>query len=149
MSLDLLFYLIHLPIFPAWALLFLAPKWRCTQMFVHTALIPLVLGALYTTLLARGILGESTAGAGFNSLSSVMALFAHPIGALNSWIHFLIFDLFVGAWISRDAIRHGIRLPTTWPFLFFALTFAPLGLAAWLVFKGLSGRGWSLQETSP
>ncbi len=149
MSPDQIFYLIHLPIFPAWALLFLAPKWRGTQVFVHTALIPLVLGLLYTLLLARGIMGESTPGAGFNSLPAVMALFAHPIGALNSWVHFLIFDLFVGAWISRDAIRHSIKTPVTWPFLVFALMFAPLGLAAWLVFKGITGRGWSLQETTP
>ena len=148
MSPDLLFYLIHLPIFPAWALLFVAPRWRGTQIFVHSALIPLTLDALYAMLLARGIMGESTPGAGFNSLPAVMALFAHPIGALNSWTHFLIFDLFVGAWISRDALRHSIALPATWPFLFFALMFAPLGLALWLLFKGITGRGWSLQEIS-
>ncbi|MCO4823649.1 MAG: DUF4281 domain-containing protein [Amylibacter sp.] len=148
MSPDLLFYAIHLPIFPAWALLAVAPRWRGTRFFVHSALIPLILGALYSTLLARGIMGESTPGAGFNSLPAVMALFAHPIGALNSWTHFLIFDLFIGAWISRDAIRHNIGQIATLPFLFFALMFAPLGLALWLLFKGITGRGWSLQETS-
>jgi hypothetical protein len=147
MSPDQIFYAVHLPIFPAWALLFFAPKWRGTQVFVHTALIPLALGTVYTLLLTRGIMGESTPGAGFNSLPAVMALFAHPISALNSWVHFLIFDLFVGAWISRDAVRHRVKTPFTWPFLFFALMFAPLGLAAWLVFKGVTGRGWSLQET--
>lgn len=149
MPAETLFFLIHIPIFPAWALLAIAPRWQGTQIFVHSALIPLILGALYASLLARGILGESAPGAGFNSLGSVMALFSHPIGALNSWTHFLIFDLFVGAWISRDAIRHNVGQAATLPFLFFALMFAPLGLTFWLIFKGVTKRGWSLNETTP
>lgn len=149
MSPETLFFVIHLPVFPAWALLAVAPRWQGTQIFVHSALIPLILGALYVSLLARGIAGESAPGAGFTSLAAIMALFSHPVGALNSWTHFLIFDLFVGAWISRDAIRHNVRQIATLPFLFFTLMFAPLGLALWLLFKGLTNRGWTLHETAP
>ena len=147
MQLETLFYAVHLLIFPAWALLAIAPRWHLTQTLVHSALIPVIMGSIYVWLLSRGIMGESSPNAGFNSLPAVMALFAHPVGALNSWIHFLIFDLFVGAWITRDAGRLGFTRLATLPFLFFSLMFGPLGLLLWLVFKGLTGRGWSLQET--
>jgi hypothetical protein len=75
----------------------------------------------------------------FRSLAGVMALFDAPYGVLAGWLHFLAFDLFVGAWIVEDALRRGvpawariIPLPLTF-------MFGPAGLGLYLLMRaGLS-----------
>jgi len=142
---------LHAIVFPAWALLAIAPGWRWTQRLVHAALIPLVMGAVYLAFLTAAIgFGQSDPQAGMGTLAGVMALFSHPVGALTGWTHFLVFDLFVGAWISRDARRCGIAHWVVLPALFLSLMFGPLGLLLYLLVRKVSGKGgWSLSETVP
>ena len=89
---ETLYLGLHLIIFPAWALLLLAPRWSWTQRLVHTAFFPLLLGAVYASFLSAGIFfGQASDGAGFSTLAGVMALFAHPVGALTGGTHYLLF----------------------------------------------------------
>ena len=130
----LTFYLVHLPVLPCWLLLFCAPEARLTGRLVHSGLIPLAMSAIYAALLFSGIvLGQAAPGAGMGSLAGVIALFSHPVGSLTGWVHFLTFDLFVGAWIARDARALDMGHAGTLPCLFLTLVFGPLGLAAHLL----------------
>ena len=43
---------------------------------------------------------------GFGSLADVATLFGKPELLLAGWIHYLAFDLFIGAWEVRDAQRN-------------------------------------------
>ncbi|MDG1952967.1 MAG: ABA4-like family protein, partial [Gammaproteobacteria bacterium] len=73
-------------------------------------------------------------GGGFGSLASVMILFSDPNLLLAGWIHYLAFDLFVGAWEVRDAQRTGIHHLLVVPCLFATLMAGPAGLAFyWLL----------------
>ena len=69
-----------------------------------------------------------SAEGGFDTLANVMLLFDTPGTALAGWVHFLAFDLFVGAWIVRDAERHGFYHLVTWPSLVLTFLFGPIGL---------------------
>ena len=40
-------------------------------------------------------------------LDGVVALFGVRQAIFVGWVHYLVFDLFVGAWIARDAGRLG------------------------------------------
>lgn len=147
MSYATLYLLIHLPVMPAWALLFVAPNHRWTRHYVHSGLLPLIMGAIYAVFLFCGVfLGFSAPEAGMNSLSAVMALFSHPVGTLTGWSHFLAFDLFVGAWIARDAVRLGMGHAGTLPALVLALMFGPLGLCWHLLRRAATGHGLSLAD---
>ena len=139
---------LHILIAPAWLLLAFAPGWTWTRRVVHTALFPLILAAIYLSFLSAGVLfGQAHEEAGMSSLAAVMALFSHPVGVLTGWTHFLVFDLFVGAWIARDALRVGLSKWIVLPSLVFTLMFGPLGLALYLITRKLSGKGgWSLDE---
>lgn len=147
-SLDAIFIVVNAIVFPAWMLLVLAPRSVITQRVVHAAFIPLILGAIYTTGLIVGIATDAMAdGASFFSIDGVMALFDTRLVALNGWIHYLAFDLFVGAWIARDAIRRGITRAVLIPSLLFTLIFGPLGLVIYLGARKAGGKGgWSLAE---
>ena len=151
MSHDTLYTILNLSVVPAWVLLILAPGWIWTQRLVHSALIPLILAAIYLTFLTLGIgFGHAHPDAGMSSLGAVQALFSHPVGLLTGWVHFLVFDLFVGAWIVRDARRIGLSRWIMTQTLLFTFMFGPLGLLIHLLARKFSGKaGWSLDEAPP
>jgi len=142
---ETLFFALHVPVFAAWALLIFAPNRESTRRLVHSGLIPVVMALGYGGLLFSGVvLGQSAPDAGMTSLSAVMALFSHPVGALTGWAHFLIFDLFIGAWIARDARAQGLGHAGTLPALVLSLMFGPLGLLAHMLRRWVAGKGWQL-----
>lgn len=143
-----IYFALHVIITPAWALLAFAPGWVWTRRIVHAAFYPLILAAIYLAFLSAGIFfGQSDPGAGMSSLSAVMALFSHPVGVLTGWTHYLVFDLFIGAWIARDAIRVGLGKWIVLPALVFTLMFGPIGLALYVLIRKLTEKGgWSLVE---
>ncbi len=150
MSWELLFMLINALVVPAWLLLLLAPGWRTTSLVVHSGIYPLGLGTVYSIgLIASMFFGLSADGTGFDSIGSVSALFDHPNGVIIGWSHYLVFDLFVGAWIGRDAMRRGLPHLAVVPCLIACFLFGPLGLMAYLLVRLSRGHGFSLFETSP
>ena len=126
---------INLGVLPAWALIALAPRWSVTKAVVHSFLYPVIYGVIYLAFLITAIFfAEGAEGAGMSSLAGVMAIFSRPVGILTGWTHYLIFDLFVGAWIGRDALARKIPHLLVLPCLFFTLMFGPVGL---LLYVGL------------
>lgn len=136
------FLIFNYGIIPAWLLLALAPAWRGTQLIVHSIWIPCLLGAAYAFLLLGNIFaGGAPEGAGMDSLVAVQLLLGSEGGALVGWIHYLAFDLFVGAWITRDAMRRDFDRWALIPCLFFTLMFGPAGLLLYLLLRVLTGKG--------
>lgn len=127
-----LFPFFNFGVLPAWALLVLAPRWRWTQRLVHSAVVPVALATAYLVLLLSAEVPE---GAGAGSLDEVLRLFASPQLALVCWIHYLVFDLFIGAWIVRDAARRGISHLAVVPCLLLTLMIGPVGLLLYLVLR--------------
>lgn len=148
MDWNLLYVLINAVVVPAWLLLLFAPKWRTTALVVHSGIYPLAYGALYTVcLLASMFFGQSAEGVGMGSIAAISALFDHSNGVIVGWTHYLVFDLFVGAWIGRDAPRRNIPHVIAAPCMIASFLFGPVGLLAYMVVRLLRGQGISLFET--
>jgi len=144
MSHDLVFQIVNFGVIPFWILLVILPHWGLTQILVHSIAIPLLLGVAYAWFLTQGLGIE---GGSFSSLEGVMVFFSAPAAVLAGWIHYLVFDLFIGAWQVRDAKRRGINHWFVIPCLFFTLMAGPIGLLLYLVVRlALSKGGWSLTE---
>ncbi len=146
MTPDLIFLICNNGVIPAWLLLAFAPSWSWTQRIVHQAWIPSLLGGVYLVVFLTS--PESPEGGGFTSLDGVMTLFTSPHFALVGWVHYLAFDLFVGAWEVRDARRHGIAHVWVVPCLFLTLMVGPIGLLAYLCLRFGLKRVISLDEAS-
>ena len=144
MSADLLFTLCNLAVMPAWFLLFVLPHHRATQFLVHAIWVPLLLGPVYIWALFFG--APAPEGSGFGSLQAVMLLFQSPTAVLGGWIHYLVFDLFIGAWIVRDAKREAINHWLIVPFLFITLMAGPAGLMLYLLLRFALRRSLTLAE---
>jgi hypothetical protein len=78
-------------------------------------------------------------GEGFN-LTSVAAAFAMPGLALTFWIHYLAFDLWVGAWEAEDAAERGVPHAVLVPCLIATFMIGPLGLLLYLALRRLGAR---------
>lgn len=147
MSWELGYNVINALVVPAWALLLVLPRSPITRALVHSMLWPVLMGAIYTILLIGSMFfGLSHPDAGF-SFTGVQALFDHPNGLLVGWTHYLVFDLFVGVWIARDAQRREISHIVTVPCLLGAFLFGPVGLLLYAMIRVFSGKGFSLDET--
>jgi len=147
---ELVFTIANDGIILFWVLLIVAPRWRVTQFAVHSIAIPLILGATYAWLLWRATLGgEGAPGSSFSSLAGVMALFSAPVAATLGWIHYLVFDLFIGAWQTRDAQRRGISHWLVIPCLVVTLLAGPIGLLLYFLLRLATGRGGVLVDERP
>lgn len=144
MTPDVVFQFCNNGVIPAWLLLAVAPRWSWTQRIVHAVWIPGLLGLVYGWALFSG--GPSPEGAGFGSLAAVMTLFTNPHAALAGWIHYLCFDLFVGAWEVRDAQRRSIPHGWLLPCLLATLMLGPLGLLLYLAIRFALRRHTGLAE---
>ena len=148
MTYDQIFSLINLSVIPAWALLILLPRAGITRKLVHSALYPCLLGLFYF----GGFLMTAFAGAGssdvdFTTIEGVRAIFSTDIGVLIGWSHYLVFDLFVGAWIGRDALRRGVTHWLAAPSILLSFILGPAGLLLYMIGRYALTRTVTLQET--
>ncbi len=118
-----------------WLALIVAPLRRGLAVTVARWVVVILCGG-YFALLVAGMAGPGPpAGASFDSLDGVRLLLSTPAALLAGWVHYLAFDLFVGAWQVGDApaanIPHWLLLPCL------ALTFVagPVGLLLYFGIK--------------
>lgn len=98
---------------------------------------PIALCALYATLLAM-FFGASEGG--FDSLANVKKLFTSDWATLAGWVHYLAFDLFVGAWIARETVAVGMSRLWLVPILPATFLFGPVGLLLFAIAKFAGSR---------
>lgn len=131
MSLETIFSLCSGLAMIGWLGLVVVPKSEVTRHLYPSVVTPVMLGLVYTYLMVS-FQGEVPAEGGFGTLEAVKALFGVDALLLAGWIHYLAFDLFVGAWIVRDSQTHQINHFLILPCLFFTLMAGPLGLMLYL-----------------
>ncbi len=133
MPLELLFQGANIAVLPFWFLLVVAPRWKWTTLLVHGPVVLLLLAPIYAYMLFG--YGSSSTNVDMTTLWGVMEAFTSPGLVVAGWIHYLIFDLFVGAWEVRDAQRLGLPHILVVPCLIATLLFGPLGLTLYVVVR--------------
>lgn len=132
MTADFIFLFANTFVLIGWLLLFFAPRWKTTQSIVLYGVI-LVLLIIYACLIIPTL--PSFSPDAFMTLSGIKVLFQNEMALLAGWVHYLAFDLFVGAYIVRQGIK--IAMPR-WQYtlcLPFAFMLGPLGLLLFYCFR--------------
>jgi hypothetical protein len=94
-------------------------------------IVPLLLSAAYAALI---LAFWTSAEGGFSSLADVALLFQTPEILLAGWLHYLAFDLLIGAWIVRANEVEGLPFALLLPILALTFLFGPVG---YLLFQSL------------
>jgi hypothetical protein len=114
-----------------WVLLIALPRHRLAHL-VASVVIPLAIAVVYLVLIVQHF-GRSDGG--FGSLAEVTRLFANPAMLLAGWLHYLAFDLFLGAWQVRDAHRHDVPHLLVVPCLLLTFLLGPIGLLSYMAVR--------------
>ena len=130
LTLENIYLLTNWGVLPFWLLLLFAPNQNVTKFFVHSVIVPLLLGLLYI-FIAYQIYTDGNIFEGFNlyfGIENLYTVFSNEHFLLIFWIHFLSISLFIGSWISRDGIKYSI--PNILIIISLVLTYftGPLGL---------------------
>jgi Domain of unknown function (DUF4281) len=118
----------------AWLALIASPasaSWSRRVWWLAGRVLPLSFSVLYLLLLATHWRGQG----GFGSIAEVQALFAVPGALAAGWVHYLAFDLFVGAWIAQRSAQLGLSHAWVVPLLLLTFLFGPLGLLAFVLLR--------------
>jgi hypothetical protein len=125
MAPDILFKYANMLALAGWVILIFLPRRWPALFWVPQFWIPGVLALGYSGLILANF-GSSEGG--FGSISEVRLLFASDALLTAGWIHYLAFDLFIGAWIARRADEAGVHRLIQAPILVASFMFGPLGL---------------------
>lgn len=116
------------------------------KTWIYKALFSFVMVGLaltYAFFITQALTGESQGG--FDTLGNLKLLFEDDLAVLAGWIHYLVFDLFVGMWICRDSTRRNIGRWWILPCLIFTFMMGPVGLLLYFIIRA-SKSGKYLQD---
>jgi hypothetical protein len=145
---ELLFNLASRLAMLGWLALALSPvnaRWSPGARWIAGRVVPGLLALGYVAIFVT----TGMAGGGFDSLAAVQRLFDVPQLLVAGWIHFLAFDLFVGAWIAERAGALGIPHALLLPVLALTFLFGPAGLLGFAVVRAAWQRRPSANHPLP
>lgn len=124
MNLDAIFSFASLLALFGWGALAVSPFMPVWSDRIAAWGIPAVIAAVYAALLLVHVGG---AEGGFGSLDEVARLFSSRPVLLAGWLHYLAFDLAIGAWEVRDARRRAVPFAFVLPCLAATFLVGPVG----------------------
>lgn len=136
LSPELIFSLASNLALVAWLALAVSPAgrwWAPQARLLAGRVVPLVLAVVYVALFSTHGMG----GGGYDSLAAVQRLMAVPGLLTAGWLHYLAFDLFVGAWIAERGAALGMPHLLLLPLLALTFLFGPAGLLAFAVLRAV------------
>jgi Domain of unknown function (DUF4281) len=129
---EKIFRIVNLIAIIPWLFMMVLPKTDITKTIINSHVFPLVLALVYAFYIFTTF-GKS--GGNFMTLEGVEKLFSKREVLLAGWVHYLVFDLFVGAWEWRDALQNNISHWILAPCLVLTLMFGPVGFLIYFVVR--------------
>ena len=115
-----------------WILLIFLPNWKLTQAVILNGMVVLF-AIIYAYLILKDI--GSFKPDSFSTLANVKQLFQNDDAVAAGWLHYLAFDLFVGAYIVRTAKQLQISRLFATLCLPFTFMFGPIGYLLFSLLK--------------
>jgi hypothetical protein len=137
MTPDLLFSLTAPIAILGWLCLVFLPGSRAAVEIVARTVVPGVLAVAYLAIIVLALPGSR---GGFDSLDAVARLFADPWLLLAGWLHYLAFDLLIGAWQVKAAREAGVPHLAIVPSLVLTFLFGPIGFLTFLATRAVLAR---------
>ena len=136
-------------IIPFWIMLLLVPNARITKIFVNSIILPLILATAYCYVIYQSIIINEpfyNIYKIFTSLDDLYTIFSTENFLLIFWLHFLALNLFLGSWISRDAVKYNISRTIVFLPLIFAYFTGPLGLVIYWILRIFFAKRLSIHD---
>ena len=138
LTFENIYLLTNFGIVPFWLMLAIIPNSKFTQFFVNSIILPLILSTTYIYVIYQTVLLDEPIFDFFKlylGLENLYTIFATESFLLVFWLHFLALNLFLGSWVSRDAVKYNMTRGLVFvPLVLIYLT-GPLGLVLYWIFR--------------
>ena len=124
-----------------WAIIFASLFLKAIRSWglpVAQFVLPAVLSIMYLMMVWAGR-HDLHLPHSFTDLEGIHDLYQNRSALTASWLHFLAFDMFAGAWMVRDGATRGIPLLLILFCLPFTFIFGPLGLLLYIIIRFATG----------
>jgi hypothetical protein len=111
MSAEAFFQITNTLALVAWIPLVAFPGHRLVSRLLCAVIVPVVLAAAYVAVIGFQFAAGGPPPGDLMTIAGLQELFANDWAFAAAWTHYLAFDMVVGAWIARDAVRLGIPWP--------------------------------------
>jgi hypothetical protein len=135
LMLELMFKAAHVVVLVGWVALVFAPLRRSALIGI-ARLTGALLAGLYTIGFLASVSEASVLATNY-TLEGIGIFFADPALRLLGWVHYLAFDLWVGAWEAEEADRIGLHHAILIASLVLTFLLGPVGLLSFLLARAL------------
>jgi hypothetical protein len=111
----------------AWIALVLFPSRRMVSGVACAIVVPGLLAVCYAAVIAWKLAENGFPKEDLTTIAGLRSVFRDDWVLAAAWTHYLVFDMVVGAWIARDAVRLGIPWPLRSLALVFTFVSGPVG----------------------
>ena len=156
-TIEIIYQFVNIGVIPLWLMLVFLPASKFTNLFINNLFIPTVLALTYGYIVYQQIyplgleenIDFDIILKNFNlyqGLPQLMELMDNELFVLIFWIHFLSLSLFLGHWISRDALKYNMhKFIVFFPLILTYFT-GPVGLCFYLILRLLIVQKFKLHE---
>jgi hypothetical protein len=130
----------------AWIGLVAFPARRFVSHLLCPILVPGLLAACYTAVIGWKLACGGPPPGDLTTLAGLRSAFVDDWVFAAAWTHYLVFDMVVGAWIARDAVRLGIPWPLRTLALILTFLAGPVGFLLHLLIRGILRRRFLAEE---
>jgi hypothetical protein len=123
-----------------WIVLLSFPGNRRVSGLLCAVIIPGVLAAAYAAVIVWKLAVGGPSPDELGSIAGLRNAFADDWVFAAAWTHYLVFDMVVGAWIARDAVRLRIPWPVRSVCLLLTFLLGPIGFLLHLIARGIKAR---------
>ena len=98
-------------VLPFWLTLIFFPNSRISLVFISSIFLPIIFTLIYGYMIYQLIINSENIFDIFDLYSGIenlYLLFSNDVFLLIFWIHFLGINLFLGSWVSMDALRYNV-----------------------------------------
>jgi hypothetical protein len=119
--------------FLAWIALVLFPGRKAVSGVLCAVVVPGVLALAYAGVIGWRLAVNGPPQGDVTTLAGLRDAFGDDWVFAAAWIHYLVFDMVVGAWIARDAVRLGMPWPLRTVALVLTFLAGPVGFLAYVL----------------
>ena len=108
---EIIYLWLSFGVLPLWLTLIFLPNSRVSVIFISSIFLPIIFSLIYVYMIYQLIINGENIIESFNlylGIENLHALFSNDIFLLIFWIHFLSINLFLGSWVSKDAVRYTV-----------------------------------------
>ena len=146
---EIIYLWLSFGVLPFWLTLIFLPNSRVSLVFISSIFLPIIFSLIYIYIVYLLIInGEKTLEIFdlYLGIENLHSLFSNDIFLLIFWIHFLAINLFLGSWVSRDALRYSVPKFLSGISLISIYFTGPLGLVLYWFIRIFYSRKISLHD---